>query len=121
LSSAFLSLEEAKNPLLVFQNLLYNTPFSYPVVPMAAPEGGGVLGGGVGGAPRGGVGSQAPHPPPRFFAKVAERYVPLFLLVPLHDLPEKYIKKLPKFTWEGDLTTAEHINFFDQFADILGL
>jgi hypothetical protein len=28
---------------------------------------------------------------------------------------------LPKFTREGDLTTAKHINFFDQFADILGL
>jgi hypothetical protein len=28
---------------------------------------------------------------------------------------------LPKFTGEGDLTAAEHINFFDQFTDILGL
>jgi hypothetical protein len=73
------------------------------------------------GLQEGGVGSQAPHPPPTVFAKVAERYVPLVLLIPLHDLPEKYIKNLPKFIWEGDLTTAEHINFFDQFANILGL
>jgi hypothetical protein len=33
------------------------------------------------------------------------------LPVPLHDLPENYIKNLPKFTGEGDLTAAEHINF----------
>jgi hypothetical protein len=31
------------------------------------------------------------------------------------------MKNLPKFTGEGDLTATEHINFFDQFADILGL
>jgi hypothetical protein len=55
------------------------------------------------------------------FAKVAARYAPLVLPVPLHDLPENYIKNLPKFTGEGDLTAAEHINFFDQFADILGI
>ena len=29
------------------------------------------------------------------------------------------MKSLPKFTGEGDLTAQEHINFFDQFADIL--
>jgi hypothetical protein len=28
---------------------------------------------------------------------------------------------MPKFTGEGDLTAAEHINFFDQFDHILGL
>jgi hypothetical protein len=31
------------------------------------------------------------------------------------------MKNLPKFTGEGDLTATEHINFFDQFADIFGL
>jgi hypothetical protein len=55
------------------------------------------------------------------FTKVAARYVPLALPVPLHDLPENYMKNLPKFTGEGDLTTTEHMNFFDQFVDILGL
>ena len=91
----------------------------------AGEGGGGVFGArGVlrgGGAPGGGAGGQGPFPPPRFFAKVATRYVPLVLPVPLHDLPENYIKNLPKFTGEGDLTAAEHINFFDQFADILCL
>jgi hypothetical protein len=114
-SSLFSSLEEARNSLLVFQNPLYNTPFPYQVVPMVA------VGGGGGVAPGGGAGGQVPPPPPRVFAKVAARYAPLVLPVPLHDLPENYIKNLPKFTREGDLTAAEHINFFDQFTDILGL
>ena len=80
-----------------------------------------VVGGGGGVAPGGGAGGQAPPPPPRVFAKVAARYAPLVLPVPLHDLPENYIKNLFKFTGEGDLTTVEHIKFFDQFVDILGL
>ena len=69
----------------------------------------------------GGGGGQLNVPPPGVFAKVAVRYAPLVLPVPLHDLPDNYIKNLPKFTGEGDLTTAEHINFFDQFADICGI
>jgi hypothetical protein len=55
------------------------------------------------------------------FSKVAARYAPLILPPILHDLPENYMKNLPKFTGEGDLTTTEHITFFDQFADILGI
>jgi hypothetical protein len=31
------------------------------------------------------------------------------------------MKNLPKFIGEGDLTVTEHINFFDQFHDILGI
>jgi hypothetical protein len=69
----------------------------------------------------GGRGGQPNVPPPRVFSKVAVRYTPLVLPVPLHDLPDNYIKNLPKFTGEGDLTIAEHINFFDQFADICGI
>jgi hypothetical protein len=71
--------------------------------------------------PLGGGGGQGPPPPPRVFAKVAARYAPLVFPIPLHDLPENYIKNLPKFTGEGDLTAAEHINFFDQFADVFGI
>jgi len=69
----------------------------------------------------GGIEGQGQQPPPRVFTKVAARYASLVLPIPLHDLPENYIKNLPKFTGEGDLTTSEHINCFDQFADILGL
>jgi hypothetical protein len=90
---------------------------------MAATGGGGrgPPGGGGGGALGGGDRFQGPAPPPRVFAKVAARYTPLVLPIPLHDLPENYIKNLPKFTGEGDLTATEHINFFDQFADTLVL
>jgi hypothetical protein len=118
--------EENKDSLLIFRNPLYD----FPQITMAATGGGGggfigggggFIGGGGGGAPLGGAGGQGPAPPPRVFAKVAARYAPLVLPVPLHDLPENYIKNLPKFTGEGDLTAAEHINFFDQFADILGI
>jgi hypothetical protein len=76
--------------------------------------------GGVGarcGAPGGPAGGQAPLL--GIFAKVAARYAPLVLPVPLHDLPKNYMKILPKFTGEGDLTAQEHIDFFDQFFDIL--
>jgi len=69
-----------------------------------------------GGAPGGGQVSL-----PEIFAKLAARYAPLVLPIPLHDLPENYMKILPKFTGEGDLTGQEHINFFDQFANILGI
>jgi hypothetical protein len=76
--------------------------------------------GGAKGTGGGGAG-QVPPPPPIIFAKVAARYAPLVLPVPLHDLPKNYMKNLPKFTREGDLTAIEHINFFDQFVDIIGL
>ena len=61
----------------------------------------------------GGGGGHHNVPPPRVFSKVAVTYAPLVLPVPLHGLPDNYIKNLPKFTGEGDLTVAEHINFFD--------
>jgi hypothetical protein len=67
----------------------------------------------------GGEGGQFQQTPPKVFTKVATRYTPLVLPVPLHDLPENYMKNLPKFRGEGDLTATEHINFFDQFVDIL--
>jgi hypothetical protein len=79
-----------------------------------------VGGGGVGGGGAGGQGQGQP-PPPRIFSKVAARYAPLVLPVVLHDLPENYMKNLPKFMGEGDLTATEHIAFFDQFVDILGI
>jgi hypothetical protein len=125
-SSDFPLREENKDSLLIFRNPLYN----FPQIMMAAVGGGGggfigggggFIRGGGGGAPLGGAGGQGPAPPPRVFAKVAAKYAPLVLPIPLHELPENYIKKLPKFTGEGDLTVAEHINFFDQFADILGI
>jgi hypothetical protein len=62
-----------------------------------------------------------PPPPPRIFSKVATRYAPLSLPTNLHDLPDNYMKILPKFIGDGVLTTTEHMVFFDQFDDIIGI
>jgi hypothetical protein len=98
--------EENKDSLLIFRNPLYD----FPLITMAAAGGGGggfigggggFIRGGGGGAPVRGVGGQGPAPPPRVFAKVAARYAPLVLPVPLHDLPENYIKNLPNSLGKG--------------------
>jgi hypothetical protein len=106
--------------LHIFENPLYNLQVSSPILSMVVVRGDGVGGGGGFGV-GGGGGSQGPPPPPIIFTKVFARYSPLVLPVPLHDLPENYMKNLPKFTGEGDLTTTEHIKIFNQFVDILGL
>jgi len=61
---------------------------------MVMARGGGVGGAFVGGR-GGGVGGQAP--PLIIFAKVVARYAPQVISFPLHDLPENYMKNLPKF------------------------
>jgi len=74
------------------------------------------------GAGGGGGGKLNPPPPPLiFYFKVATIYAPLALPSNLHDLPDKYMKSLPKFTREGDLIATEHVELFDQFVDILGI
>ena len=75
-----------------------------------------VVGGGGGGG-----GGQGQPPPTRIFSKIVAIYAPLVLAPTLHDLPKNYMKNLPKFTGEGDLTATKHITFFDQFAYILGI
>jgi hypothetical protein len=93
----------------IFDNLHYIPHISSPKSTMA----------GVGGG--GSAQVNTPPPPPRIFPKVVARYSPLSLPTNLHDLPENYMKSLPKFIGEGDLTTTEHMTLFDQFADILGI
>jgi hypothetical protein len=80
-----------------------------------------VVGGGFGEGGGGGGGGQGQPPPTRIFSKVGAIYTPLVLTPALHDLPKNYMKNLPKFTGEGDLTATEYITFFDQFVDILGI
>jgi hypothetical protein len=82
----------------IFDNLHYNPRISSPKPTMV----------GVGGGGGGGGGGQVnpPPPPPRIFSKVASRYAPLSLPANLNDLPDNYMKSLPKFMGEGDLTTT---------------
>jgi hypothetical protein len=49
--------------------------------------------------------------PLEYLTKVASRYAPLVLPGPLHDFPENYMKNLPKFMGEGDLTVQTHSLF----------
>jgi len=102
----------------VFDNLMFSPRIPSPRLSMVDVGGAGV--GDAGGA---GAGGQAyiPAQHPRIFVKVTARYVILVLPAILHYLPENYMKSLPKFTGEGDLTATEHIVCFYQFIDILGI
>jgi hypothetical protein len=54
----------------------------------------------------------------RMDAIVAARYAPLVLPHPLNALPAGgYLKQLPKFTGEGDITAEEHLAAFYSYAD----
>jgi hypothetical protein len=60
---------------------------------------------GVGGG--GASGHINPPPPPmRILSKFVVRYAPLSLPVVLHNLPDNYMKCIPKFMGDGDLTTT---------------
>jgi len=49
---------------------------------------------------------------------IAARYTPVVLPQPLNNLPaEGYLKQLPKFTGEGDITVEEHLAAFYTFMD----
>jgi hypothetical protein len=51
-------------------------------------------------------------------AIVDSRYAPLVLPQPLSPLPaDGYLKKLPKFIGEGDITTEENLAAFYSYAD----
>jgi hypothetical protein len=54
----------------------------------------------------------------RMEAIIAARYAPLVLPQPLNALPaDGYLKQLPKFTGEGDITAEEHLEAFYRFTD----
>jgi hypothetical protein len=49
---------------------------------------------------------------------VVARYAPLVLPQPLNSLPaDVYLKQLPKFTGEGDITVEEHLESFYSYTD----
>jgi hypothetical protein len=54
----------------------------------------------------------------RMNAIIASRYAPLVLPVGLHALPTTYyMKYLPRYNGEGDVTVEEHLVAFYSFAD----
>jgi hypothetical protein len=53
---------------------------------------------------------------------VAARYAPLILPHPMNPLPAgDYLKYMPKFTGEGDVTAEEHLAAFYSYADNLNI
>jgi hypothetical protein len=58
----------------------------------------------------------------RMDAIVAARYAPLILPQPLNPLPAgDYLKYMPKFSGEGDVTAKEHLAAFYSYADNLNI
>jgi ribonuclease HI len=58
----------------------------------------------------------------RMDAIVAARYAPLILPHPMNPLPAgDYLKYMPKFTGEGDITAEEHLASFYSYADNLNI
>jgi hypothetical protein len=58
----------------------------------------------------------------RMDAIVAARYAPLILPHPMNPLPTgDYLKYMPKFTEEGDITAEEHLAAFYSYADNLNI
>jgi hypothetical protein len=57
-------------------------------------------------------------PRTRMEAIIAARYAPLVFPQPLNALPaDGYLKQLPKFTGEGDITAEAHLEAFYSFTD----
>jgi hypothetical protein len=97
--------------------LLFPTPLrdSFPVAPSRTPS--------SPSSPQPNIpmaGANAPLN--RMDAIVAARYAPLVLPHPMNPLPTgDYLKYMPKFTGEGDVTTEEHLATFYSYADNLNI
>jgi hypothetical protein len=101
------SLAFSSNPLL------FPTPLrdSFPVAPSRTPS--------PPSSPPPNIPMAGANPPmTRMEAIIAARYAPLLLPQPLNALPaDGYLKQLPKFTGEGDVTADEHLEAFYSFTD----
>ena len=54
-------------------------------------------------------------------AFLMNRYAPLNLPQPLHDMPQEYLKLLPRFTGEDEITAEQHLPLFCTFAENLNV
>jgi hypothetical protein len=93
--------------------LLFPTPLrdSFPVAPLRTPS--------PPSSPPPNIPMAGANPPmTRMEAIIAARYAPLVLPQPLNALPaDGYLKQLPKFTGEGNITAEEHLEAFYRFTD----
>ena len=60
------------------------------------------------------------NPPRNMMVEIlAARYAPLVLPQPMNSLPTTYyLKYMPHFTGEGDVTAEEHLSSVYRFAEI---
>jgi hypothetical protein len=97
--------------------LLFPTPLrdSFPVAPSQTPS--------PPSSPPPNIPMAGANPPlNRMDAIVAARYAPLILPHPMNPLPARdYLKYMPKFTREGDVTVEEHLAAFYSYADNLNI
>lgn len=49
---------------------------------------------------------------------MASRFTPLVLPTQLHDLPQGYSQIIRNFDAEGDITTQQHLDRFNDFVDL---
>jgi hypothetical protein len=97
--------------------LSFPTPLrdSFPVAPSRTPS--------PPSSPPPNIPMASANPPlNRMDAIVAARYAPLVLPHPMNPLPTgDYLKYMPKFTREGDVTAEEHLAAFYSYADSLNI
>jgi hypothetical protein len=97
--------------------LLFPTPLrdSFSVTPLRTPS--------PPNSPPPNIPMAGANPPlSRMDAIVAARYAPLILPHPMNPFPAgDYLKYMPKFTGEGDITAEEHLAAFYSYADNLNI
>jgi hypothetical protein len=97
--------------------LLFPTPLrdSFPVAPSRTPS--------PPSSPPPNIPMAGANPPlNRMDTIVTARYAPLILPHPMNPLPAgDYLKYMPKFMGEGDITTEEHLVAFYSYADNLNI
>jgi hypothetical protein len=59
--------------------------------------------------------------PPRINVIIATRYDPLVLPQNLHDVPQNYVKHLPSYNGEGEVTTEEHLVAYYNFENKINI
>ena len=55
-----------------------------------------------------------PNPP----IAMASRFIALVLLAQLHDLPQGYSQRIKTYGGEGDRSTQQHLDRFNDFCDL---
>ena len=57
-------------------------------------------------------------PTPNLSPAMAARFAPLVLPAQLHDLPQAYSQRIKTYGVEGDITTQQHLDMFNDFFNL---